>query len=220
MLSSKASNSFVPVCSFLISWHGFEAVKRRTIFSMCLTLGVSPSSLSAGARRSPQAFLWPPLPPCLTACQCVSKTHSSTQWLGVSKDNSANLDSLGVCVCVEFCGEGSSAFLSRWYTVGLALEFFTVDHTWPRIGWECSCSGRSLSAARPLAAAVPRFPAPGRRRARWSGSPSAAVRHGNVSLPHCSSFSGTSISHPEEKWRKKKLVNKKQEGGHYHSPPS
>lgn len=40
---------------------------------------------SVGARRSPQAFLWPPLPSCLTAYQCVSKTQRLTHGLEVSK---------------------------------------------------------------------------------------------------------------------------------------
>lgn len=100
--------------AFHISWLCWNRLLRRTIFSTCVwpweCPQSSPSCLSVGARRSPQAFLWPPLPSRLAACQCVSKTQSLTQWLEVSKDNSANLDSLGVCVCVEFCGEGSSAF--------------------------------------------------------------------------------------------------------------
>lgn len=51
---------------------------ETTIFSMCVWPWENPerstSSPSVGARRSPQAFLWPPLPSCLTACQCASKT--------------------------------------------------------------------------------------------------------------------------------------------------
>lgn len=116
---------FVPVCSFHNSWLSEATLRHYHIVHVCLTMGVStivPLPLgSVGARRSPQAFLWPPLQSHLTTCQCVSKTlvrnsnWSSTQGLQVSKDNSANLDSLGVCVGVEFCGKGSSVFLSHWF---------------------------------------------------------------------------------------------------------
>lgn len=107
----KSCDSLYEPALFISFWK-----QSDRIFLVCLTMGVSLfvpfSSLSVEARRSPQAFLWPPLPDRLNACQRVSKTPDKEQQrLEVSED-SANLDSLGVCVCVEFCGEGCSAFVS------------------------------------------------------------------------------------------------------------
>lgn len=80
--------------------------------------------------------------------------------------------------------------------------FLTVGRILPHTEPKYSCSGRSPSAARPFAAAARRFPSPGRRRAPWSGSPSASVRRENAWPPRCSSFSWTSICHPGRKQRK------------------
>lgn len=41
------------------------------------------------------------------------------------------MDSLGVCVCVEFCGEGSSAFLTH------RLDF--VGFIWSSLQWAVLC---------------------------------------------------------------------------------
>lgn len=89
--------------------------------------------------------------------------------------------------------------------LSFVLGSLTVGRILPHTEPKYSCSARSPSAARPLAAAAQRFPFPGRRRAPWSGSPSAFVRHGNVWLPRCSSFSWTSICRPGRKQMKNKV---------------
>lgn len=71
----------------------------------------SPSSLSVGARRSPQAFLWPPLPIMPHRLPvCTQNSELDTVTGGRRRQQCKFKDSLGVCVCVDFCGEGSSAF--------------------------------------------------------------------------------------------------------------
>lgn len=107
----KSCDSLYKPALFISFWK-----QSDHIFHVCLTMGMSIfipfSSLSVEARRSPQAFLWPPLPDRLTACQRVSKTPGQEQQRPEVSEDGANLDSLGVCVCVEFCGEGCSAFVS------------------------------------------------------------------------------------------------------------
>lgn len=51
----------------------------------------------------------PIMPHCLPVC-IQNTLEFDTVTGGQQRQNSANLDSLGVCVGVEFCGEGSSAF--------------------------------------------------------------------------------------------------------------
>lgn len=88
-------------------------------------------------------------------------------------------DSLGVCVCVGYCGEGCSAYDSLMLLVVLS-RFSTADRTWPRSGRGCFCSGHSPFWAPPLAVAELRSLAPRRRHVLWSGSPWAGVHHESV----------------------------------------
>lgn len=62
--------------------------------------------------------------------------------------------------------------------------------------WWCSCSGPALSSCRPPPGVGRRSPAPGRRRAPRSGSPSAAGRRASAWPPRCSWPAGSSTSHP------------------------
>lgn len=65
-----------------------------------------------------------------------------------------------------------------------------------RTCWWCSCSGPALSSCRPPPGEGRRSPAPGRRRAPRSGSPSAAWRRASAWPPRCSWPAGSSTSHP------------------------
>lgn len=132
------------------------------------------SPATVNGRCSAQAALWPPLPDRLTACQRVWNLGTVTghQPCQIS-------DSLGVCVCVGYCGEGYSAYDSLMFRVVLSW-FFTADHTWPRSGPGCFCSGHSPFGALPLAVAELHSLAPETRHVLWSGSPWADVHHGNA----------------------------------------
>lgn len=130
----KACKSAVPACSYC----NFSREKPYfpCAFEHGSTQEWSASSLSVGARRSPQAYLWPPLPSCLTACQRVSKAPASrqrdgdwrsTRWLEVSEGNSANLCSL-LCLCLCWMSAGKGVLLlSHWCFV----DFFKTFYVFP-----------------------------------------------------------------------------------------
>lgn len=99
---------------------------RNHIFHVFLDHGIicycplsSPASVKA--RRSARAALWPPLPDRLTACQRVSET------LGTVTGHQPRQisDSLGVWVCVGYCGEGCSAYDSLMLLVGLSRLLYS-----------------------------------------------------------------------------------------------
>lgn len=108
---------FVPACSFRISWLCCWRRRETNQFffpRVYLTMGVSPivpvlsecrsQALSTGLPVTTAPIMPHRLP------VCTQNSELDTVTGGRRRRQCKFKDSLGVCVCVDFCGEGSSAF--------------------------------------------------------------------------------------------------------------